>query len=1193
MAKLPTEQDIGDLPDRLPRRQGVGGWQPNDLARGAQDIARGGQQLGIDLGMYAGQEQRLQNEAETAAAASQAAVSHIQTAQAVTSATQPDQVYSLREGYEQNAQDAASLIRDPNARQKFLLEQAPKVAEYQVGADNRATGLVKNQAIADFSTTSNGLINSAVNTDDEGQRAAALGAIVQKGQSLVSQGILTPEEWAEKARETAHDYAAARVESEIARAKQTGDTSRLENLSKLFTFNPGEWGVGAPTGAPGPVDAPAQRVATYAPQIMAASAKYGVSPEYLAKTIYIESKGDPNADNGFARGLTQFSDATAAQYGVNQKDPASSINGAAAYAVDNRKALTSALGRPPTDAELYIAHQQGPGGVKLLTNPNTPAGQLVSPAAIKANGGDPNAPAKQFTDMWIQKFNSTPTAIGGGAPAAPSGQPSAAPRAVGDSLARGVGGVTGVMNAATGANPEQVLSLIRGQDVTTTHKDANGKTVTETAKGLTDSDLKSGPIVLSSGASNNPADVELLGAQLGGLKARGVDLSKVTVLGVGTRSDFQQAGVNATLQSIAKKYGAKFQPLDPGMMSPDGVHPVAQGYTAIAQQVGGAAGPGGGGATVQPAAFVGVPPPGAAGPNPHLAPPQSQWPQDARGVEQQPDGSFSYVMSEGNKVPVPGTRASGASGAPSPGNTGTIMDALKPQERAELGLRLQNEINSIQSAKQAQDNQYAKAAVSDLKSRVESMTSGAPLGPNEAASLKPYAESPIPEVRKAYAETMMIRDNLASYQGKSPAAVQADVAAKEAAYNAAREQYPNSPAIETMGLILNAAKKYAETYAGEAAKQPLERAVKSGLLPNGIAPLSPDDPNIEAALARRVSDAKTASDALGVPTRYLQQTERPLMKQIAQAGGEPMVDLAMHIVKAAGADAPAIFKEIGVDAPMFQKIGELAAGGGDPEAVRDIASVINAKNDKAARGDLPTFTDKMLSKFTDPMADVASRFGPDFAGRTRAAANMLMSAQAQRDGWDPKIDPTNANLNQQFFDRAYDLATGATFGPDGTKYGGVVDRNAKNYFGPSNKVIVPNTIKADDFHSVVSSITDPDLKALPNAPMGKNGAPVTAAQIRDGRLEALPDRDGIFRGKYAVFTDGVRDDNHLVRDASGKPWALDFAQPQLDAALRARNPNSFLAKTPTAAPSAPDRYKSTPGMIATAGESLAGAAETE
>ena len=150
-------------------------------------------------------------------------------------------------------------------------------------------------------------------------------------------------------------------------------------------------------------------------------------------------------------------------------------------------------------------------------------------------------------------------------------------RAVGDSLAVGVGQVTGSSNALQGANPHQILDVLKGKDVTTP---------SGTIKGLGDADLKNGPIVLSSGASNDPNSAGLLTAQLATLKQRCVDLSRVTVLGVGNRQDFQRIGVNGTLQKIATESGAKFQPLDAGMIGPDGVHPIAQGYKAIASQIG-------------------------------------------------------------------------------------------------------------------------------------------------------------------------------------------------------------------------------------------------------------------------------------------------------------------------------------------------------------------------------------------------------------------------------------------------------------------------------------------------------------------------------------------------------------------------------------------------------------------------------
>ncbi len=116
------------------------------------------------------------------------------------------------------------------------------------------------------------------------------------------------------------------------------------------------------------------------------------------------------------------------------------------YAAANNRALTSALGRTPDDAELYLAHQQGPGGaVKLLTHPGVRAGDLVGDAAIKGNGGNPDAPASAFTAMWTNKFNHThgappvptfiaegmtsPTAVPTDAPPLPTMSPDGAPPA--------------------------------------------------------------------------------------------------------------------------------------------------------------------------------------------------------------------------------------------------------------------------------------------------------------------------------------------------------------------------------------------------------------------------------------------------------------------------------------------------------------------------------------------------------------------------------------------------------------------------------------------------------------------------------------------------------------------------------------------------------------------------------------------
>lgn len=135
--------------------------------------------------------------------------------------------------------------------------------------------------------------------------------------------------------------------------------------------------------------------------------QYGLPQGYLQRTAQIESSMNPGAQNpnSSAKGLFQFIDSTAQQYGVNPMDPASSTDGAARLAADNARVLRQALGREPTAAELYLAHQQGAGGAaKLLSNPNARAVDIVGADAVRLNGGNENMTAGQFAQKWTGKF---------------------------------------------------------------------------------------------------------------------------------------------------------------------------------------------------------------------------------------------------------------------------------------------------------------------------------------------------------------------------------------------------------------------------------------------------------------------------------------------------------------------------------------------------------------------------------------------------------------------------------------------------------------------------------------------------------------------------------------------------------------------------------------------------------------------
>lgn len=137
--------------------------------------------------------------------------------------------------------------------------------------------------------------------------------------------------------------------------------------------------------------------------------KYRLPTGYLNRTAQIESSMNPNAQNpsSSAGGLFQFINSTAKQYGLSNKyDAVASTDAASRLAADNAKTLRGVLGREPTAAELYLAHQQGgAGAAKLLRNPSAKASTVVGSAAVRLNGGSESMTAGQFAGLWINKFN--------------------------------------------------------------------------------------------------------------------------------------------------------------------------------------------------------------------------------------------------------------------------------------------------------------------------------------------------------------------------------------------------------------------------------------------------------------------------------------------------------------------------------------------------------------------------------------------------------------------------------------------------------------------------------------------------------------------------------------------------------------------------------------------------------------------
>lgn len=216
----------------------------------------------------------------------------------------------------------------------------------------------------------------------------------------------------------AHESIAPSMFDELGkRADELGDAEGHMLIDSLRTVRPFSQNGLSPAQTAGQLAAP--------PAL--APAQLGISPQggefdidrYKAGVKAIESHGNPNAvsPTGY-KGLYQFGPAEWAQYGAKYgtiTNPIAQEKAMVDYTNDHYRQLTVSLGRAPTPGELYLAHQQGvAGATQLIQNPSTPAGDLVPAANIRANGGDPNAPASQFVQKWETRFA---TASGGAIPA--------------------------------------------------------------------------------------------------------------------------------------------------------------------------------------------------------------------------------------------------------------------------------------------------------------------------------------------------------------------------------------------------------------------------------------------------------------------------------------------------------------------------------------------------------------------------------------------------------------------------------------------------------------------------------------------------------------------------------------------------------------------------------------------------------
>jgi len=398
--------------------------------------------------------------------------------------------------------------------------------------------------------------------------------------------------------------------------------------------------------------------------------------------------------------------------------------------IDTAIAQTPGADKYDANGLRAVAHLGGPEGMRKFVASN---GQY-DPA--DANG-------THLSDYY-RRFSAPG---GGGTAVATTARPSLIR---GDSLASS-GGLGG--SGEIGARPGTVLATVTG----------------EAKAGV----YRGQPVVLSTGASNDPGDLASVEQQV--QEARGGGASSVTVLGVGPGVEAKAPGTNAALQAIAQRNGAQFVPLPtgPGMISPDGVHPTAQGYATLKTAV------------APPAAAPGAP--------------VTPAPYRVAGAMQPPPGT---AAAPGQAAPAPGQPA--APGGATPPAPGTVA---QPQQPADLP-----PVPQPPPPLQVKSSGYTDAQERALRTAASDPTvspdefrkqQNSYLAINAAANEKNYADSV--EYANAMRERAALLDrrakNAAEEQRATETAKLAAEAAQRAVEAAQRAKEAHELTMRTQGLL--------------------------------------------------------------------------------------------------------------------------------------------------------------------------------------------------------------------------------------------------------------------------------------------------------------------------------------------------------------------------------------------------------
>jgi len=189
MARLPSGASLGGMPDAQYSRP-IASVDTTALTNGVKELGRGVSNLGTGLYNAGKEMDRKAASLDEARATSAYITGRVKNDAELPNLTEQEAIEKHKQLYNENLTAAAGFIKDPAAREKFMLRYQPDVARAHVSADGRWKTVDRDRTLATANATYEDLISSAPKASPE-LRSAALSTIGDTITGMVQGGYIT------------------------------------------------------------------------------------------------------------------------------------------------------------------------------------------------------------------------------------------------------------------------------------------------------------------------------------------------------------------------------------------------------------------------------------------------------------------------------------------------------------------------------------------------------------------------------------------------------------------------------------------------------------------------------------------------------------------------------------------------------------------------------------------------------------------------------------------------------------------------------------------------------------------------------------------------------------------------------------------------------------------------------------------